>query len=76
MNGGDTEYVKRALIAEGVSLLGLLVVLAALGPGRVYGPAAVAWARARMRARDDRIETQVRQFGAEISRWDHEQAAG
>lgn len=74
MQAGD--IVKRALIAEGASLLAVTLILVALGPGRLYGAALWNAAKMRFSARGSRIDAEVRTFAGEVSRWDHEQAAG
>ena len=65
-----------ALVREAVSLIGTVVIIWALsGAGRDAVRMIRARIRARIRAKSDRTETVIREFAAEISRWDHEQAA-
>ena len=68
------EVFREVMIRECVALGITLALLWAIGPGRVLVPAWIARARALMAGRDEH-EGQVRQFSAEVSRWDHEQTA-
>ena len=70
------SLVTEALVWQGVSLAVTLGVLWAMGPGRYMVPALLARARAAILGPQGRHEAEVRQFAAEVSRWDHEQAEG
>lgn len=67
--------VRRALLAEGIALAAMGVVMWYMGPGRIWVSGLAHRAKAMMGARADAIDVQVSQFRAEVSRWDHEQAA-
>lgn len=69
------EFIKRVMISEGVSMLVMLGMLWYLGPGRVLIAGVVHQARTRYKRRRNRIDSEVARFAAEVSRWDHEQAA-
>lgn len=69
------ETVKDALIREAIALGALALILFAIGPGRTLVPALITRAK-MMWAGTDPFEGQVRQFTSEVSRWEHEQAAG
>jgi hypothetical protein len=68
------EVFQEVMIRECVALGITLILLWAIGPGRVLVPAWITKARA-MWGRADPFEGQARAFASEISRWDHEQAA-
>ena len=72
---GVDETVKDALIREAIALGALALILFALGPGRTLVPALITRAKTMWRGTDP-FEGQARQFAAEVSRWDHEQATG
>ena len=74
MDEGTRAALKDALARELVALGALAVILFAMGPGRTLVPAWIARARSLMGGTDPH-EGQVRQFSAEVSRWDHEQTA-
>ncbi len=72
----DGAVLRDALIREGVSLGVLVLMLWYFGPGRTV----IAGWRHRVvnlyQAPRDRIDSEVAKFRAEVSRWEHEQAAG
>ena len=74
MDADVRDSLRDAVVREAVALAVLGVLLWAVGPGRVLVPAWLAKARALLGRRDPH-EAQVRQFGREVSEWDHEQAA-
>lgn len=74
MDEATRAALKDALARELVALGALALILFAMGPGRTMVPAWIARARALMDGTDPH-EGQVRQFSAEVSRWDHEQTA-
>lgn len=67
--------VRRALVTEVIGLAGMCLVLWYLGPGKLWLSGLAHRARSLRGSRDTVIDTQVRQFAGEVSRWDHEQAA-
>lgn len=67
--------VRRALVTEGIGLAVMGLVLWYMGPGKIWVDGLLQQARTRMGARATGIDVQVEQFRAEVSRWDHEQAA-
>lgn len=73
---GAAWSARDAVIREGVSLLALAAVLWYFGPGRMT----IAGWRSRVvnlyQSPRDRIDAEVARFRAEVSRWEHEQAAG
>lgn len=73
MNGNDT--VKDAMIREGVALAAMVIVVWYFGPGRMWLQALRHRAVALWSARDNAVDRQVREFGGQVSRWEHEQAA-
>jgi hypothetical protein len=74
MDADTQAAVKDAVIREAIGLSALVLIVFALGPGRVLVPAWIARARQLMSPRDP-FEAQVRAFARDISRWDHEQAS-
>lgn len=69
------EFLARVLISEGASLLVAVGMLWYLGPGRLLINGVVHQLRARLRQRGNYIDREAARFSAEISRYDHEQAA-
>jgi len=75
MTDDDLAIVRRALITEVIALAAMGAVLWYMGPGRIWVAGVAHRARSMMGARASAIDVQVDQFRAEVSRWDHEQAA-
>lgn len=75
MSDEDLAVLKRALITEGIGLTVMGIMLWYLGPGRLWLSGLAHRARTMRGNRASHIDTQVRQFAGEVSRWDHEQAA-
>lgn len=73
-DGGAREVFAETMIRECVALGVTLALVWAIGPGRVLVPAWIARVKALWRPGDAHAG-QVRQFAAEVSRWDHEQAS-
>jgi hypothetical protein len=71
----DMLVARRALITEGIALAAMAAVLWYMGPGKLIAAGLLHRARTAMGARATLIDVQVDQFRAEVSRWDHEQAA-
>ena len=71
----DSEFIKRVMISEGVSMLVMLGMLWYLGPGRVLLAGVAHQVRTRYTRRRNRIDAEVAKFAGDVSRWDHEQAA-
>lgn len=71
----DTSVLRDAIIREGVGLAVLAAVLWYMGPGKLIIGGLVHRAKTSMGAQNRAIDVQVGQFRAEVSRWDHEQAA-
>jgi hypothetical protein len=71
----DMAAVRRALVTEVIGLAAMGLVLWYMGPGKIWAAGMLHRARAMMGARASAIDIQVGQFRAEVSRWDHEQAA-
>lgn len=67
--------VRRALVTEVIGLAAMGAVLWYMGPGKIWIDGLIHRAHVLMHARGDAIDVQVDQFRAEVSRWDHEQAA-
>jgi hypothetical protein len=75
VNEDDRRIVRDTLIREGTALAVMALVLWYLGPGKLTVSGLLHRARAAAGARAGDVDTQVAQFRAEVSRWDHEQAA-
>jgi len=75
MTEEDMAVVRRALVTEAIGLAAMGLVLWYMGPGKIWLDGLAHRARARLSARGTAIDAQVEQFRAEVSRWDHEQAA-
>lgn len=75
MSDEDLQVLKRALITEGIGLAVMAAVLWYLGPGKLWLSGIAHRARTMRGGHASHIDTQVRQFAGEVSRWDHEQAA-
>jgi hypothetical protein len=75
MTEEDRAVLHRALISEGIALAALAVMLWYMGPGKIWASGVVHRARTMMGTRNSVIDVQVQQFSAEVSRWEHEQAA-
>lgn len=75
MTDEDLAVLRRALITEGIGLAAMAVVLWYLGPGKLWLSGLAHRARGIRGTRASHIDTEVRQFAGEVSRWDHEQAA-
>lgn len=67
--------VRRALVTEGIGLAAMAAVLWYMGPGKIWVSGLLHRYRTMAGARGSAIDAQVEQFRAEVSRWDHEQAA-
>lgn len=76
MTEEDQAAIKGALIREGVGLLVMAGVLWYLGPGRIW----VGGVRHRFKTwrlrHSGPIDAAAAEFARDISRWEHEQAAG
>jgi hypothetical protein len=68
------EVFQEVMIRECMALGITLILLWAIGPGRVLVPAWINQVRAKMAGKDP-FEGQARAFASEVSRWDHEQSA-
>jgi hypothetical protein len=68
------DVLTETLIREAAGLAVILGVLWVMGPGKVWLEAVAC--KARSLRRRDPHEGMIRQFAAEVSRWDHEQASG
>lgn len=66
--------VKDALVREAIGLGALFAILWIMGPGRTLVPAWIARAKVAL-GKTDPFEGEIRQFSAQVSRWDHEQAS-
>jgi hypothetical protein len=73
VNEQQRDVVTEALIREAIGLGVIIGILWVMGPGKVWLEAIAHRARSWRQA--DPFEGPVRQFAAEISRWDHEQAS-
>jgi hypothetical protein len=75
VNDDDRQVLRETLIREAAGLAVMAVVLWYFGPGKLimsgWRHRAKTWAASR----GGPIDVQVAQFRAEVSRWDHEQAA-
>jgi hypothetical protein len=71
---GDRAVMRAALIKEGAGLAAVILIVWYMGPGRILigglRRRAEIWREGR--APDESV---IRQFRAEVSNWDHEQAA-
>ena len=76
MDDGTRSALKDALVREAVALAAVAAMVWLIGPGRVLLPAWLNRARTAVLGPRDPHEAQVREFAREVSRWDHEQAAG
>ncbi len=71
----ETRAVLRdTVIREAAGIAALLLLVWMFGPGRMQMQRAAHRARTVF-SRTDPYETDIMQFRAEVSRWDHEQAA-
>jgi hypothetical protein len=75
MNDEDRAVVREMIIKESIALLIMGAVLWYMGPGKLLTAGLLHRAKTAMGARGSAIDVQVDQFRAEVSRWDHEQAA-
>jgi hypothetical protein len=75
MTEDDAAVLRQTLIKETVGLAAIAMILWYFGPGKLWMSGIVHRAKTMMGAQDDVIDTKVVQFRAEVSRWDHEQAA-
>lgn len=75
MTEDDAAVLREALIRETAGLLVIAGMLWYLGPGKDFLSGLMHRMRIMMGVRSDRIDTEVAQFRAQMSRWDHEQAA-
>lgn len=75
MTDEDMAVLRRALITEGIGLAIMGVILWYLGPGKLWLSGIAHRVKTTRGTRASHIDTQVRQFAGEVSRWDHEQAA-
>jgi hypothetical protein len=75
MTEEEKLILKQTLIKESVGLLVLLGFVWYMGPGRIL----IGGLRRRVEiwqeAGSSAIDVEVQQFGNQVSRWDHEQAA-
>ena len=75
MTEDDLAVMRRALISEGIALAAMALVLWYMGPGRILVSGLAHRARMIMAGHGTEIDAKVEQFRAEVSRWEHEQAA-
>lgn len=75
MTDDDAAVLRQTLIKESVGLAAIALILWYAGPGQLLIKSWAHRVKTVMGARADHIDNQVVQFRAEVSRWDHEQAA-
>lgn len=75
MNEDDAAVLRQTLIKESVGLAAMAIILWYFGPGKLWVGGLVHRAKTMMGAQNSAIDTEVAQFRAKVSRWDHEQAA-
>jgi hypothetical protein len=71
----ELSVLRRALISEGIALAAMAIALWYMGPGKIWVDGVRHRCRMMMSTRNTAIDVQVQQFAAEVSRWEHEQAA-
>ena len=75
MNEEERQLVREVAIREGAALALMAAVLWYVGPGKLW----LSGVRHRIgmaaSGRSTAIDVKVEQFRAEVSRWEHEQAA-
>jgi hypothetical protein len=71
----EQAILRQTLIKESIGLLAVLAVVWYMGPGRILIGGIRRRAEIYMEGRRSDIDIEVAQFGNQVSRWDHEQAA-
>lgn len=75
MTEEDAAVLRQTLIRESVGLAALGLMLWYFGPGRTWINGLAHRARTMMGTRQAGIDAEIAWFRAQVSRWDHEQAA-